>query len=746
MSHNTRKLYFFLSCLPAIGLVLFAIMADKYLWGVRASLPIDYYWDTDDRAWSNPAQIAPLKNILWQRVNPHIMLPSRSLENKLWVRIKLPVTNHETRYFGAVNHLFIRGVQFYRQVDDAASLEFLGGTQTSENWAWPYAPSFAVTAKSGQSQTVYARIHTRMIWAIPLIIQEEATFHQYATERRLLYLFICGVAAASVALCSAFYVVLRQRVFFHLAMTSAMLTIALGAFSGHTLAMSTYLAMHHDAHILAINTALLLATMFGLGAFLEHLSEASHKDSYKAGKGLVLASLALLIASPVLPRFAIDICMAGLYIFLAALTFGHIYRTRYKQKIAFLALSAFFITITIVLSIGVWTGYLAQSLYLEVAVFFGTTWMSGIMVIDIALNMIKIQKDRQTIVETLIASQANLTTPQKEKTAHGVSISVTMMHIDIVGFSTAAELQNSEALFAALSSRHLTMMKIIESEHGVIDRTLGDGLLCYFPNGAEHHAIRAWRAASQIQRSILAEAKHSGRKARKLLLPVRIGIHSDQVMIGDLGGGQRIDFTMVGSGISVASQLEQSCSPFKILISKSTHAHLINNSISSAEFSLIRLPNKLNGGLSEAFEMNPCSHLQGASDIIREALSLDGSEPSRDRRYHVEGPTEITLKTERITLKVVEYSASGFKALSSHYLARGVIIEAELDLGLSALNQSLSEKYLDALTVEVKWSREDNNGFAHGLRILGEAPPTANYRFRILETHPSSIKPKPRTA
>ena len=119
----------------------------------------------------------------------------------------------------------------------------------------------------------------------------------------------------------------------------------------------------------------------------------------------------------------------------------------------------------------------------------------------------------------------------------------------IVGFAKASETQSPREAFSSLQELLVVLAKTVHSFGGIVDKSLGDGLLCYFGfycEGMEwigDHADRAIECARQIQldnvqRMVMAE-RHG-----KPIYPLRIGINSAAVYIGDVGYSDRIDFTL----------------------------------------------------------------------------------------------------------------------------------------------------------------------------------------------------------
>lgn len=165
-----------------------------------------------------------------------------------------------------------------------------------------------------------------------------------------------------------------------------------------------------------------------------------------------------------------------------------------------------------------------------------------------------------------------LTTDAKTQLG-GHSRFLTILFSDLEDFSTLSERIPAQALLKRVS-RHLELVThSINQEHGTIDKFMGDGVMAFWgaPALLEDHAFRACVAALRIQRSteeLNAQWKAEGAEP----LRVRIGIHSDAVLVGNLGSRERMSYTVLGDGVNVASRLEGINKEFRttICISHST--------------------------------------------------------------------------------------------------------------------------------------------------------------------------------
>ena len=82
----------------------------------------------------------------------------------------------------------------------------------------------------------------------------------------------------------------------------------------------------------------------------------------------------------------------------------------------------------------------------------------------------------------------------------------------------------------------------------------------------EDHAVNAVKAAVEMQRKA-PEAKNE----LGFDLVVRIGIHTGEVTIGNIGSSEHLDYTVIGKNVNLAKRLESACEPGRILISDSTY-------------------------------------------------------------------------------------------------------------------------------------------------------------------------------
>ena len=135
---------------------------------------------------------------------------------------------------------------------------------------------------------------------------------------------------------------------------------------------------------------------------------------------------------------------------------------------------------------------------------------------------------------------------------------VTVMFSDIAGYSTISE-GKSAAEVADLLNRHFGILaNAIEAEGGTVDKFIGDSVMAFWgaPEKQKNRAIRACRAALAIRDGIAADNRERAGRGEPPVR-VRLGIHSGQATVGNIGTPSRVNYTVIGDDVNIAQRLEQ---------------------------------------------------------------------------------------------------------------------------------------------------------------------------------------------
>ena len=128
---------------------------------------------------------------------------------------------------------------------------------------------------------------------------------------------------------------------------------------------------------------------------------------------------------------------------------------------------------------------------------------------------------------------------------------VTVMFVDIRDFTPFAEANTAEDTVARLNALFEIVVPAVVDAGGHVNKFLGDGALAVFgaPNDLADHADAAVNAAVVIDR--LVGERFGG------ALRIGIGINTGVVIAGTIGGGSKLEFTLIGDTVNVAARVEQ---------------------------------------------------------------------------------------------------------------------------------------------------------------------------------------------
>lgn len=156
----------------------------------------------------------------------------------------------------------------------------------------------------------------------------------------------------------------------------------------------------------------------------------------------------------------------------------------------------------------------------------------------------------------------------------GDNVWATAFFSDIAGFTEISESMLAPHVSQMLNAYFSDVMGVITKERGTVVKFIGDGVFALWgaPAKIADHADASVRTALLIQ----SEADKFNASKRFPPLHTRIGIHSGQMVVGNLGSNSRFDFTAIGDTINLASRIEGANKRFgtSILISETTKKEL----------------------------------------------------------------------------------------------------------------------------------------------------------------------------
>jgi adenylate cyclase len=159
----------------------------------------------------------------------------------------------------------------------------------------------------------------------------------------------------------------------------------------------------------------------------------------------------------------------------------------------------------------------------------------------------------------------------------GQTSEATVLFSDIRSFTALTESLGAQGTVALLNDYFEIMVGCITDKNGMLDKFIGDAIMAGFGvplprNDAVDSAVQA--AIDMITK---LRAWNRARSAKNLMeVHMGVGINTDSVVTGNIGSSKRMDFTMIGDGVNLASRLEGACKVYdtQIIISESTKERL----------------------------------------------------------------------------------------------------------------------------------------------------------------------------
>ncbi|MCB0403937.1 MAG: adenylate/guanylate cyclase domain-containing protein, partial [Bdellovibrionales bacterium] len=290
---------------------------------------------------------------------------------------------------------------------------------------------------------------------------------------------------------------------------------------------------------------------------------------------------------------------------------------------------------------------------------------------------------------------------------------VTVLFVDVVGFSMVAEKISPQQAFNYLRTTISQIIEVVHSHGGIVDKILGDGAMCFFGyayDGKEStvtHAAQAIQCAVAMQQRAIQEAQRAA-LAGEPVFPIRIGINTAAAQVGNLGTGKKIELTIIGQGVNLCKRLEAAADPFGILVGAPT-AELVSPEMQlGAELTPRHIPVKHYRKPLLAYECRPLFIDEAKKRSVLECFRKQSAAERYETRWTIPEARLIEVNTSLGNGTVVDFSFSGLGLMLDHFHARGV--ELNLEFVDESLRRECDKASLSPLHATVSWATERGEG------------------------------------
>src|ERR687885_193445 len=168
----------------------------------------------------------------------------------------------------------------------------------------------------------------------------------------------------------------------------------------------------------------------------------------------------------------------------------------------------------------------------------------------------------QYLAERILTSRSALEGERKQ---------VTVLFADLKGSMELLADRDPEEARAILDPVLERMMEAVHRYEGTVNQVMGDGIMALFgaPLAHEDHAVRACYAALRMQEAVRQYADEV-RRQEGVVIQIRVGLNSGEVVVRAIGSDLRMDYTAVGQTTHLAARMEQLALPGSVLLAPDT--------------------------------------------------------------------------------------------------------------------------------------------------------------------------------
>lgn len=525
----------------------------------------------------------------------------------VWVRFRIePDKSGPTSWYFELANTLPRSVQFYRVGADGSVLKQIAyDSVPPRDRLLPHHyfifPITDVTAP----ETIYIRGQSTAGLNMPVFLWNARAFPMRDMLRTFLFSMFFGIMFAMSLYNLFLFISIRDRSYLYYVFYILFVTEYFALISGY----AAYLVPDSwIGHLPALGPVVaLLATIFAL-LFARKFLLLSERDPplAKAANvviGLHVLSLAALpfISVPTGAQIGNGLPMAGIVVIVVSAV--RLIRAGFKPARYFL-IAWSFLMVGVSLFIIQNLNFIPAGFIAQYGQFFGAALEAVLLSLALGYRINSLRDAEQEARRDLVQEQSRALAEQTAMTESFarfvpaefleylgkksiVTVSqgdvirkqMAVLFLDIRGFTRMSETLGSEATFAFLNRFHGGLEPLIQKHGGFIDKFIGDAIMALFP-----HPAASVQAAIEMQEWTMQTDARIG-----------VGIHYGELMLGTVGSPRRLETTVIGDTVNLASRIESINKQYgtQIVISDAVYKHVQSSlEIQARELDAIRVRGK----------------------------------------------------------------------------------------------------------------------------------------------------------
>ena len=162
-----------------------------------------------------------------------------------------------------------------------------------------------------------------------------------------------------------------------------------------------------------------------------------------------------------------------------------------------------------------------------------------------------------------------LKTNPKDLALGGKTYDISVLFVDIRGFTTMSERLEPEKVVYILNKYLKRCVEVIDRNHGTLDKFVGDAVMAFWgaPLPQEDSVLNACKAALEIVSGV-EEISRELKEEMGEEIHVGVGVHYGKAVVGNMGSDRRMDYTAIGDTVNTAARLESNAPAGTVYISR----------------------------------------------------------------------------------------------------------------------------------------------------------------------------------